>query len=152
MFPSIYRHMSSAQYLYEPTTPTLIMLASEPVRKSVTVSLDTIQGLQSGVVGLGANMDLNVQAMERPSIGYAWAIMDNSCGVNLTLADDQLVTLPTSGRRLMGGDYSQRTFTFQTPNAPVGGQICSVTLAYKRPWLSEPDSPDYYKTVLVNIQ
>ena len=133
--------------------PFSLTLLNLQQRTTYSVNLDNLQGLTSGLMSVQPDSDVGVTATEKPSIGYSWAVMSNTCGDRMTLVNDDMTKLLTATSNLMGGDSYQREFTFQSPSAAANyvKEPCSITFAYKRPWLSEPDSPNDVKTVFFNI-
>ena len=122
-------------------------------RNTITYDLsDPVHQNENAMLEAGPNTDVVIKADEKRSTGYMWAIMENGCGARLTQGADNYVMEPNNG--LMGGDSGKRSFTFQTLSADanyIRGMPCTVKLAYKRPWLSAPDSPTDIKEVVITV-
>ena len=118
--------------------------------KHASVNLSALTENQ-GSLTVSANTEITVIGKENRSTGYQWQVMENTCGAKLVQKTDEYLKNANSGMMGAGG---MRQWTFQSlpENANyIRGLPCTVTFAYKRPWLELEDSPSDRKKITVVI-
>ena len=109
-----------------------------------------------GKLEISSSTQLQVFGKENRTTGYAWEVTKNTCGSKLVQSRDEYGVHPDGVATAEGnmGVGGLRTWWFDTPGENsnhMRGVPCELTFVYKRPWLSEPDSPADIKVVEVTI-